>query len=151
LEKAICIKDEMVTGDDVTNNSNEQCGKTVNNNSNNYWRCDAFKERPTLENYKDNMDMDKLEEFERDVKRDKGDRDVEKFIKQPTGWDKGVRLEGIGLSDYILKEIIDDPVSNIAEGDCDDNKWCEKDPTTSKLRSCSMNVIFYEDTSFTHK
>lgn len=41
--------------------------------------------------------------------------------------------------------------TNGVKGDCDDNKWCEKDPTTSKLRSCSMNVIFYEDTSFTHK
>lgn len=64
----------MVTGDDVFSNSNQQCGKTVSNNSDKYWRCDSLKDRVTLANYKDNLDMDKLREFERDVKSDENDR-----------------------------------------------------------------------------
>ena len=64
----------MVTGDDVFSNSNHQCGKTVSNNSDKYWRCDSLKDRVTLANYKDNLDMDKLRKFEKDVKSDENDR-----------------------------------------------------------------------------
>ena len=130
----------MVTGDDVFSNSNQQCGKTVLNNSSNYWRCDSLKERVNLANYKDNLanfkdnqSMDYLKvlkEFERDVKSDDDDRNVKKFIKQPTGWGRGVTFNEIGLSDFIVKEIEDFANSKIAIGDCDLNKWCERDPNT---------------------
>jgi|TARA_B110000914_G_C15264614_1_gene354691 hypothetical protein len=109
LSGATCIKDEMSVGDDVFDSVNRQCGRAVSNNSNDYWRCDSWLERPNVNNYKDNLDMVELEKFERDKETDKNNRAVQKFVDEPTGWGNGLSLDDIGLSDFIIDEISSDP------------------------------------------
>jgi hypothetical protein len=58
----------MNTGDDVFNISKDQCGTDDDWDPDalkrremlrlTNWRCDAFKERPTLTNYRDNIDKE---------------------------------------------------------------------------------------------
>jgi hypothetical protein len=53
-------------------------------------------------------------------------------------------LEDIGLSDFVLGEINNDPDTKFAIGDCEADKWCTRDRGTAKMRSCSLNVVWTE-------
>lgn len=146
LSSAQCIRDTMVLGDNVASSSDQLCGRADSNTSNKVWRCDEWLPRPNQGNYKDNLNMAKLEQFERDKKADVGNKNIEKFIDQPTGWGKGLSLEDIGLSRFIQNEIEKDPDSRLVLGDCDSNHWCTRDSNANLMRSCGMNVVFTEGT-----
>lgn len=116
----------MVVGDDAFDSTVRQCNRDERN-TNKKWRCDQWLPRPTENNYKDGLDITKLDEFEKDVRADKGKRNIEKFIDAPTGWGNGLDLEAIGLSTFIQEEIRKDRDSNLITGDCDSKHWCTRD------------------------
>jgi hypothetical protein len=57
-------------------------------------------------------------------------------------------LEDIGLTTFVRGEIEKDKNSKFGIGDCTEDKWCTRDGRSTKMRSCSIDVVFAESLNY---